>query len=229
MNKEAKIQSIKDFIDARFNTMTNDEFESLYNGDGTLSVLDEALNEHDYDSTLDENDIAELLDYCCNKSTEYSNNVMTKLPAKNRMQRTKERMLEAIKNYIDERFYNMTVDESDMTASEDVVNEAIEYFKLTDDEHSDIFNYALERSHEVYGKYYERFENFSDEHKQLLARLAESMMQSFAETVTAEQYDDLDEWIDFIQKFECFTFQELQYINRLRTDEAKEKYRIQKD
>ena len=77
-------------------------------------------------------------------------------------------------------------------------------------------------------KYYERFENFSDEHKQLLERMAKSMMQRFAETVTAEQYDDLDEWIDFIQKFECFTFQELQYINRLWTDEAKEKYRIQK-
>ena len=151
MNKEAKIQSIKDFIDARFNTMNNDEFENLCNGDGTLSVLDDALAEYDVDNTLDENDISELADYCCNKSDE------------------------------------------------------------------------------VYEKYYTRFENFSDEHKQLLERMAKSMMQRFAETVTAEQYDDLDEWIDFIQKFECFTFQELQYINRLWTDEAKEKYRIQKD
>ena len=70
MNKEAKIQSIKDFIDARFNTMNNDEFENLCNGDGTLSVLDDALAEYDADSTLDENDIAELADYCCNKSDE---------------------------------------------------------------------------------------------------------------------------------------------------------------
>lgn len=146
-----------------------------------------------------------------------------------RMQRAKERMLNAIKNYIDERFDNMTADESADTLTEDIVNEAIDYFKLTGDEESEIFDYASEQSCKVYEKYYTRFENFSDEHKQLLARLAESMMQSFAETVTAEQYDDLDEWIDFIQKFECFTFQELQYINRLRTDEAKEKYRIQKD
>ena len=70
MNKEAKIQSIKDFIDERFNTMTNDEFENLCNGDGTLSVFDEALNEYDVDNTLDENDISELADYCCNKSDE---------------------------------------------------------------------------------------------------------------------------------------------------------------
>lgn len=146
-----------------------------------------------------------------------------------RMQRAKERMINAIKNYIDERFGNMTVEESENTLTEDIVNEAIDYFKLTGDEYSEIFEHALERSHEVYEKYYTRFENFSDEHKQLLTRLAESMMQSFAETVTAEQYDDLDEWIDFIQKFECFTFQELQYIDTLWTDGAKEKYRIQKD
>lgn len=226
MNKEAKIQSIKDFIDARFNTMTDDEFESLYSGDGTLSVLDEALNEHDYDSTLDENDISELADYCCNKSTEYSNSMQC---TKDKRHDVKRQMLEAIKDYIDERFDNMTAEESENTLTEEIVNEAIDYFKLTGDEESDIFEYALERSHEVYEKYYTRFENFSDEHKQLLTRLAESMMQSFAETVTAEQYDDLDEWIDFIQKFECFTFQELQYIDRLRTDEAKEKYRVQKD
>ena len=94
---------------------------------------------------------------------------------------------------------------------------------------SELSEYCCNRSDEVYRKYYERFENFSDEHKQLLERMAKSMMQRFAETVTAEQYDDLDEWIDFIQKFECFTFQELQYIGRLRTDEAKEKYRIQKE
>ena len=146
-----------------------------------------------------------------------------------RMQCAKERMINAIKNYIDERFDNMTADESTDTLTEDIVNEAIGYFKLTGDEESEIFNYALERSTEVYKKYYERFENFSDGHKQLLERMAELMMQRFAETVTAEQYDDIDEWIDFIQKFECFTFQELQYINRLWTDEAKEKYRVQKD
>ena len=219
MNKEAKIQSIKDFIDARFNTMTNDEFESLCSGDGTLSVLDEALNEHDYDSTLDENDISELADYCCNKSTEYSNS----------MQCAKKTMIGAIIDYIDERFDDMTAQAACDTATEDIVNEAIDYFKLTGDEYSEIFEHASERSAEVYEKYYTRFENFSDEHKQLLERLAESMMQSFAETVTAEQYDDLDEWIDFIQKFECFTFQELQYIDTLWTDEAKEKYRIQKN
>ena len=68
MNKEAKIQSIKDFIDARFNTMTNDEFEDMCYGAGTLSVLDEALAKYDVDNTLDENDISELADYCCNKS-----------------------------------------------------------------------------------------------------------------------------------------------------------------
>lgn len=229
MNKEAKIQSIKDFIDARFNTMTNDEFESLCNGDGTLSVLDEALNEHDYDSTLDENDISELSEYCCNKSTEYSNNVMTKLHAKNRMQRAKERMINAIKNYIDERFDNMTAEESENTLTEEIVNEAIDYFKLTGDEENEIFEHALERSHEVYEKYYTRFENFSDEHKQLLERMAKAMMQGFADSMSAEQYNDQDEWLQFIQKFECFTFQELQYIDTLWTEEMKAKYKVQKD
>ena len=146
-----------------------------------------------------------------------------------KMQCNKERMINAIKDYIDERFNNMTADESTDTLTEDIVNEAIGYFKLTGDEESDIFNYALERSDEVYRKYYERFENFSDDHKQLLERLAKSMMQSFAETTPTELYDDFDEWIDFINKFECFTIQELTYIDRLWTDEAKEKYRIQKD
>ena len=146
-----------------------------------------------------------------------------------RMQRAKEQMMETITNYIDERFDNMTADESTDTLTEDIVNVAIGYFKLTGDDESEIFDYALERSTEVYRKYYERFENFSDDHKQLLERLAKSMMQSFAETTPTELYDDLDEWIDFINTFECFTTQELTYIDRLWTDEAKEKYRIQKD
>ena len=157
----------------------------------------------------------------------------------------KKDVINEAKQHITTRFANMTLDEFENLQAGDgtlsVVDDVLDMLPIDNSEVkqiveafdendiSELADYCCNKSDEVYKKYYERFENFSDEHKQLLERMAKSMMQSFAETVTAEQYDDLDEWIDFIQKFECFTFQELQYINRLWTDEAKEKYRIQKD
>ena len=157
----------------------------------------------------------------------------------------KKDVINEAKQHITTRFANMTLDEFENLQAGDgtlsVVDDVLDMLPIDNSEVkqiveefdendiSELADYCCNKSDEVYKKYYERFENFSDEHKQLLERMAKSMMQSFAETVTTEQYDDLDEWIDFIQKFECFTFQELQYINRLWTDEAKEKYRIQKD
>lgn len=146
-----------------------------------------------------------------------------------RMQRAKERMINAIKNYIDERFASMTIFQSNVTDSNEIMNEAIDYFNLNSDELFDISMYCEKRSAEVYDKYYVRFANLSDEHKQLLERMAKAMMRGFADSMSAEQYDDQDEWIQFIQQFECFTFQELQYINTLWTEEMKAKYKVQKD
>ena len=161
----------------------------------------------------------------------------------------KEDVINEAKQHITTRFANMTFDEFEQLQAGDgtlsVVDEVLDMLptvfriinpevkqiveEFDENDIAELADYCCNRSDEVYEKYYTRFENFSDDHKRLLERMAESMMQRFAETVTAEQYDDIDEWIDFIQKFECFTFQELQYIDRLRTDEAKEKYRIQKD
>lgn len=146
-----------------------------------------------------------------------------------RMQRAKERMINAIKNYIDERFNNMTVLESEATNTDEIMNEAIDYFNLNSDELFDISMYCEKRSAEVYEKYYVRFANFNDEHKQLLERMAKAMMRGFADTMSAEQYNDQDEWLQFIQKFECFTFQELQYINKLWSEEMKAKYKVRED
>ena len=146
-----------------------------------------------------------------------------------RMQRAKERMINAIKNYIDERFNNMTVLESEAINTDEIMNEAIDYFNLNSDELFDISMYCEKRSAEVYEKYYVRFANFNDEHKQLLERMAKAMMRGFADTMSAEQYNDQDEWLQFIQKFECFTFQELQYIDTFWTEETKAKYKVQRN
>lgn len=146
-----------------------------------------------------------------------------------RMQRAKEQMINAIKNYIDERFANMTVLESEVTITDEIMNEAIDYFNLNSDELFDISMYCEKRSAEVYEKYYVHFANLSNEHKQLLERMAKAMMRGFADSMSAEQYNDQDEWLQFIQKFECFTFQELQYINTLWTEEMKAKFKVQKD
>lgn len=146
-----------------------------------------------------------------------------------RMQRAKEQMISAIKIYINERFANMTVLESDVTNTDEIMNEAIDYFNLNSDELFNISMHCVKCSAEVYDKYYVRFANFSDEHKQLLERMAKAMMQGFADSMSAEQYNDHDEWLQFIQKFECFTFQEMHYINTLWTEEMKAKYKVQKD
>ena len=146
-----------------------------------------------------------------------------------RMQHAKERMINAIKNYVDERFANMTVLESEATSTDEIMNEAIDYFNLNSDELFDISMYCEKRSTEVYDKYYVRFANLNNEHKQLLERMAKAMMQGFADSMSAEQYNDQDEWLQFIQKFECFTFQELHYINTLWTEEMKAKFKVQKD
>ena len=146
-----------------------------------------------------------------------------------RMQRAKERMINAIKNYIDERFNNMTVLESEVTNTDEIMNEAIDYFNLNSDELFDISMYCEKRSADVYEKYYVHFANFNDEHKQLLERMAKAMMRGFADSMSAEQYDDQDEWLQFIQKFECFTFQELQYIDTFWTEETKAKYKVQRN
>ena len=137
----------------------------------------------------------------------------------------KQDVINAIKDYIDKRFANMTIIESDTTSADDIMNEAIDYFKLNTDELFDISMYCKKRSAEVYDKYYVHFANLSNEHKQLLERMAKAMMQSFAASMSAEQYNDQDEWLQFIQQFEYFTFQELQYINTLWTEEMKAKYK----
>lgn len=148
-----------------------------------------------------------------------------------KLQRTKERMIRAIKNYINERFDDMTYDEFDALRADDaatsVRDEALSYFELNCDEFFELTEYCNAAFNNVYEKYYKHFENFSNEHKQLLQRMADAIMYNFAESVTAERYDDQDEWIQFLQNVVCINWQEMQYINTLWTDEAKAKYRKQ--
>lgn len=211
MNKEQTIQNIKDFIDTSFNCMTYDEYENLCYGTGTLSVLDNALSQHDSDCTLDDNDVAMLAKYCRNKSNEFgkrfsihqisqelSNSIIDTFSTQN---------IGKLKFWVD-----TLADTNDGYTSMDMItsyytliNQLAKQLRYTDDDLSDLK-----------GDYVEQ-----------LYQQADSIMDGFAEMCVDQNvdYDDQDEWLQWLQGFEELNWQEMRYINILWDDEAKAKYK----
>lgn len=184
----------------------------------------ELLNETNYYNTT----LAQAtLQFCEAYKCDLGDIHFTEITMNDKMRRAKERMINAIKNYISEYINNMTIFKYDNLDINEIMNEAIGYFDLNSDEYFELSTHCEQIINENYDKFYVRFENFSNEHKQLLQRMADAIMYNFAESVTVEQYDDQDEWIQFLQNVVCINWQEMQYINTLWTDEAKAKYRKQ--
>lgn len=66
-----KLNNIRNYIAQRFNNMTQDEFENLAAGDGTLSVLDDALEKFDSEGQVTTDQINELAEFCTSKSIKF--------------------------------------------------------------------------------------------------------------------------------------------------------------
>lgn len=211
MNKEQMIQNIKDFIDTSFKIMTYDEYENMCYGTGTLSVLDNALSQHDSDCTLDDNDVAMLAKYCCDKSNEFGKRV------------TIHQVSQDLSSSIVDVFSNQNIgklkfwvdtlaDTNDGYTSIDMI---MSYYTLID-QLAKQFGYTDDDVSDLKGDYTER-----------LYKQADIIMDKFAEMCVEQNvdYDDQDEWIQWLQGFEELNWQEQQYINVLWDDEAKAKYK----
>lgn len=69
--------------------------------------------------------------------------------------------------------------------------------------------------------------NKEQNYAEWLHQTTDSIMDGFAEMCVDKNvdYDDQDEWLQWLQGFEYLNWQEMQYINALWDDEAKAKYR----
>lgn len=206
MNKEQTIQNIKDFIDTSFKIMTYNEYENMCCGTGTLSVLDNALIQHDSDCTLDDNDVAMLAKYCCDKSDEFGK------------QFTIHQISQDLSSSIFDAFINQDIgklkfwvdtlaDTNDGYTSIDMITS---YYTLID-RLAKQFGYTDDDVSDLKGDYMEQ-----------LYKQAESIMDEFAKMCIEQNvdYDDQDEWIQWLQGFEELNWQEQQYINVLWDDET---------
>lgn len=211
MNKEQLIQNIKDFIDTSFNVMTYDEYENLCYGTGTLSVLDNALSQYDSDCTLDDNDVAMLAKYCCDKSNEFG----TQFTIHQISQDLSSSIIDAFNNQDIGKlkfWVDTLADTNDGRTSIDMITN---YYTLID-QLAKQFGYTDDDLSDLKGDYTER-----------LYKQADSIMNEFAKMCIEQNvdYDDPDEWIQWLQGFEELDWQEQQYINVLWDDEAKAKYK----
>lgn len=66
-----KLDNIRNYIAQRFQDMTQDESENLAAGDGTLSVLDDALEKFDSECQVTRDQISELAEFCTSKAIKY--------------------------------------------------------------------------------------------------------------------------------------------------------------
>lgn len=213
MTKNEVISQIKNDINVYFNDMNYIEYSELCYGTGTLSVLDEILNNlpkqfRVIDPTVEkviqqfnEYDIAELTDYC-NEISDKRGQQFTQA-----LQNISSQLTEAITQvFTDTTEHNIGrlkywIDVyADVTNGEEI-NHVNNYYQLlleimvnndlTEDDMSDLKGDYSDWLHET----------------------ANIILDSFG---TPDEFDH-DEWLQHLQRYEELTFQEQQYINMLQT------------
>lgn len=206
-----KEQQIKNYITNRFNSMTYDEYEYMCCGTGTLSVLDEALNECDVDCELNDDEVATLAEHCNKESAAFGKRFAM------------YQMSQELADTITSAF----CDTDGLGRLEFWVNKFRRYAEPRDYEH--INNYCqlvleLATMHKLDANEVIELEQIYDE---WLHNKANSIMDRFAKMCEEQKvdYNDQDEWLQWLQNDDELNWQEMRYINILWDDEAKAKYK----
>jgi hypothetical protein len=203
-----KEQQIKNYITHRFNNMTYDEYEYMCCGTGTLGVCDEALSEYDAGCELNDDEVAALAEYCNKESTEFG----------------KRFAMYQMSQELEDAITSAFIDEDGIGRLAFWVSKFRQYAETREYEH--IKNYdqlifmLMRNSHSNLAELEQNYDEW-------LHQTADSIMDGFAEMCadTNVDYDDPDEWLQWLQGFEYLNWQEMRYINILWDDEVKAKYK----
>lgn len=189
---------IKTAISTTFENMNITEYEALCYGTGTLTVLDDILN--DLPEQLNEDDIAELADYC-NDVSEKRGKQFTQALQDISSQLTEaitqvftdptEHNIGRIKYWIDMYANTTDIENNHVNNYYQLLLEIMTNNNLTEDDMSDLKG------------------DYSD----WLNEMTNTILDSFG---TPDKFDH-DEWLQHLQRYEELTFQEQQYINMLQT------------
>lgn len=203
-----KEQQIKNYITNRFNDMTYDEYEDMCCGTGTLGVCDEAIAKYDADGELDDDEAAKLAEYCIKESTKFG----------------KRFAMYQLSQELEDAITSAFIDEDGIGRLAFWVSKFRQYAEPREYEH--IKNYdqlifmLMRNSHSNLAELTKNYDEWLHERAHLI-------MDGFAEMCADinVDYDDQDEWLQWLQGFDYLTWQEQRYINILWDDEAKAKYR----
>lgn len=204
-----KEQQIKNYITHRFNNMTYDEYMCC--GTGTLSVLDEAIGKYDADCELNDDEVAKLAEYCIKESTEFGKRFA--------MYQLSQELEDAIASAFN--------DNDGLGRLEFWINKLYRYAEPRDYERLKNYTQLTASLAISRGLNADELAELEQNYDEWLHERAHLIMDGFAEMCVDinVDYDDQDEWLQWLQGFEYLNWQEMQYINILWDDEAKAKYR----
>lgn len=206
-----KEQAIKNYITNSFNNMTYDEYECLCCGTGTLGILDEAISGYDADCELNDDEVTKLAEYCIKESTEFGKRFA--------MYQLSQELEDAIASAFN--------DNDGLGRLEFWVNKLRRYAEPRDYEHLKNYTQLTSSIAISRGLNADELVELAQNYKEWLHQTADSIMDGFAEMCADQNvdYDDQDEWLQWLQGFDYLNWQEMRYIDMLRDDEAKAKYK----
>lgn len=206
-----KEQQIKNYITDRFNNMTYNEYEDMCCGTGTLGVCDEAISEYDADCKLNGDEVATLAEYCIEESTEFG----------------KRFAMYQVSQELEDAIASAFTDNDGLGRLEFWVNKLRRYAELRDYEHLKNYTQLTASIAISRGLSADEVIALEQNYDEWLHSNADSIMNGFAEMCTDQNvdYDDQDEWLQWLQRCGHLNWQEMRYINILWDDEAKAKYK----
>lgn len=206
-----KEQQIKNYITNRFHSMTYDEYETTCCGTGTLGVCDEAIAKYDTNRELDDATINELAKYCCDEDDKFARRYAI------------YEIAQDIENAVASAF----VDNDGLGRLEYWIDQLIKY---NDGQLSPgLLNGYIQLTASLAisrGLNADELAELGQNYGEWLHERAHLIMDGFAEMCADQNvdYDDQDEWLQWLQGFDYLNWQEMRYINILWDDEAKAKY-----
>lgn len=206
-----KEQQIKNYITNRFSNMTYDEYEYMCYGTGTLSLLDEAISKYDVDCELNDNEVAMLAEYCNKEATEFG----------------KRYAMYQISQELEDAIASAFNCNDGLGRLEFWVNKLRRYAERRDCEHLKNYTQLTASIAISRGLSADELIDLEDNYDEWLHCEADALMDGFAEMCADQNidYDDQDEWLQWLQNTDHLNWQEMRYINILWDDEAKAKYK----
>lgn len=220
MDKMTIIENIKGYINARYENMTNDEFNCLAHGCGLLSIVDEGIAKYDEANMLTETDINELTEYSDTKYQEYlSKNGKTSymIQIASNLAETIQQLFTSTDATSIGRFkfqLDVLFEAADTEKDEVTLQHCNNYYAL-------LLEVMIK-----YGLNEDDVHDYKVSYIEWLQDTAEHIYQMFAENcMSKSEYDDHDEFIEWLNHHDL-TFFEMQYIDMQFDEDLRKQYEL---